>query len=152
MDNDHFCNHSFSYPKEAPNDIRAALASEEMLFGILNIFSHTNVGQYECIGKQTWPHRKKVKCQCKTIILATLVDLPSPKIDLNKYSAPRHIGSGEEDFWRFYNIWTWRPSWSMDRHLFRNLLFSRAKEAPYENKAKLAQRLQRRSLKMLTDA
>ena len=41
----------------------------------------------------------------------------------------------------------------MDRHLFRNLLFSRAKEAPYENKTKLAQQLQRRScLKMLTDA
>ena len=53
MDGDHFSNHSFSYPKEAPNDIRAALASEEKLFGILNIFSHTNVGQYECIGKQT---------------------------------------------------------------------------------------------------
>ena len=29
---------------------------------------------YKCIGKQTWPCHKKVKCQCKTIILATLVD------------------------------------------------------------------------------
>ena len=38
MDGDHFSNHSFSYPMEAPNDIRAALASEEKLFGILNIF------------------------------------------------------------------------------------------------------------------
>ena len=38
MDCDHFSNHSFSYPKEAPHDIRPALASEEKLFEILNIF------------------------------------------------------------------------------------------------------------------
>ena len=78
-----FSNHLFSYPKEAPHDIRAALASEEKLFEILNIFSIQMWGQYECIGKQTWPHHKKVKCQCMTIIFATLVDLPSPKIWAN---------------------------------------------------------------------
>ena len=33
---------------------------------------------YKCIGKQTWPCRKKVKCQYTTFILAILVDLPSP--------------------------------------------------------------------------
>ena len=39
-------------------------------------FYHTNVwGPYKCIWKQTWPHCKKVKRQCTTIILATLVDL-----------------------------------------------------------------------------
>ena len=46
-------------------------------------FSHTNVWcQYKCTGKQIWPCRRKVKCQCTctTIILATLVDLPSPMI------------------------------------------------------------------------
>ena len=44
-------------------------APEEKLFEILNIFP------YKCIRKQNWPHGKKVKCQCTTIILATLVDL-----------------------------------------------------------------------------
>ena len=41
-------------------------------------FFHTNVwGPYKCIQKQTWPHRKKVRFQCTTIILATLVALLS---------------------------------------------------------------------------
>ena len=31
----------------------------------------------------TWPSRKKVKCQCMTIILATLVDPLSPMIYAN---------------------------------------------------------------------
>ena len=31
----------------------------------------------------TWPCRKKVKCQCMTIILATLVDPLSPMIYAN---------------------------------------------------------------------
>ena len=52
-------------------------APEEKSIEILNFF------QYKCIGKQTWPCRKKVKCQCMTIILATLVDLPSPMIYAN---------------------------------------------------------------------
>ena len=44
-------------------------------------FSRINVwGQYKCTGNQTWPHCKKVQCQCTTIILATLVDLQSPLI------------------------------------------------------------------------
>ena len=37
-------------------------------------FSHSNVwGSYKCIGKQTWPCRKKVKRKRTTILLATLV-------------------------------------------------------------------------------
>ena len=52
----------------------------------------------------------------------------------------------------FYHIWAWRPSWSTDRDHFSNFSFPHPKEAPYEIRAKLAQRLQRRSrLKMLTD-
>ena len=44
-------------------------------------FSHTNVRYpYKCIGKQTWPRRKKVKRQCTTNILAILVELSSPII------------------------------------------------------------------------
>ena len=46
-------------------------APEEKLFEILNIFP------YKSIGKETWPHREKVKCQCMTIILAVMVYLLS---------------------------------------------------------------------------
>ena len=35
---------------------------------------------YKCTEKQTWPCRKKVKCQCTTIILAIMVDPPFPMI------------------------------------------------------------------------
>ena len=52
---------------------------------------------YKCIRKQTWPCRKKVKYQCMTIILATLVDPLSPMIYAN--IQPQSIlGSREEDF------------------------------------------------------
>ena len=51
-----------------------------------------------------------------------------------------------------YHIWTWWPSWSMDRNHFSKFSFPQPKEAPYKIWAKLAQGLQRRShLKMLTD-
>ena len=46
---------------------------EEKLFEILNIFPIQ-------MHKQNWPYRKKVKCQCTTIILAILVLLLFPKI------------------------------------------------------------------------
>ena len=52
---------------------------------------------YKCIGKQTWPCRKKVKCQCMTIILAILVDPPSLMI-YAKIEPQGILGSGEEDF------------------------------------------------------
>ena len=63
-------------------------------------FSNTNVWcPYKCIGKQTWPHRKKVKFQCTTIILAILVDLSSPMIHVWAKIQPQGIlGSGEGDF------------------------------------------------------
>ena len=35
---------------------------------------------YKCIRKQNWPYCKKVKCQCTTIILASLVELLFPMI------------------------------------------------------------------------
>ena len=60
-------------------------------------FATTNVwGPYKWIGKQTWLHRKKVKRQCTTIILATLVDLPSPMI-CAKFQPQSILGSGEEN-------------------------------------------------------
>ena len=52
---------------------------------------------YECIGKQTWPCRKKVKCQRTTVLLAILVDLQSPMIPA-KIQPQGILGSGEEDF------------------------------------------------------
>ena len=58
------------------------------------------MGQYKCIGKQTWPRRKKVKRQYTTIILATLVDLSSPMI-CAKIQPQGILISGEEDFKKF---------------------------------------------------
>ena len=52
---------------------------------------------YKCIGKQIWPCRKKVKCQCTTIILAILIDPISPMI-YAKIQPQGILGSGEEDF------------------------------------------------------
>ena len=40
--------------------------------------------------------RKKVKCQCMTIILAILVDLPSPML-YAMIQSQGILGSGEED-------------------------------------------------------
>ena len=49
------------------------------------------------IGKQTWPCRKKVKCQYTTFILAILVDLVSP-MTYAKIQPQGILGSREEDF------------------------------------------------------
>ena len=51
---------------------------------------------YQCIGKQTWPSCKEVKRQCTTIILATLIDLPSSIICAN--IQPQGILYSGEDF------------------------------------------------------
>ena len=106
---------------------------------------------YKCIGKQTWPCRKKVKRQRMTILLAILVDLPS-RWFLQRFSPKAFSVLEEKIFKGFYHIWAWRPSWSTDLDHFSNFSFPHPKEAPYEIWAKLAQRFQRRSrLKMLTD-
>ena len=52
---------------------------------------------YKCIGKQTWPCRKKVKCQYTTFILAILVDLLFP-MAYAKIQPQGILRSGEEDF------------------------------------------------------
>ena len=65
---------------------------QHWLFEILYIFL-----PYESIEKQTWPRRKKVKCQYTTIILALIVDLPS-LIIYEKIQPQGILGSGEEDF------------------------------------------------------
>ena len=52
------------------------------------------------IGKQTWPPRKKVKCQCKIFSLATLIDLPFLTV-CAKIQPQGILSSGEEDFLRF---------------------------------------------------
>ena len=79
MDHVHFSNLSFSCPRRLcmkfeqhwPRGFRG-----KVIWNYQHFF-HTNVsGPYKCIQKQTWPRRKKVKCQCMTIILATLVDRP----------------------------------------------------------------------------
>ena len=115
-------------------------------------FSHTNVWcLYKCIGKQTWPRRKKGKRQCTTIILATLVG-SLPRWFVQRFSPKTSSVLEMKIFKDFYHIWAWRPSWSTYRDHFSNLTFPQPKETPYETWTKLAQRLQRRSrLKMLMD-
>ena len=68
---DHLSNLSFPQPKEAPYEIWAKLAQRLQMRGRLKFCTFF---PYKCIRKQNWPYRKKVKCQCTTIILATLVD------------------------------------------------------------------------------
>ena len=79
MDRDHFSNRSPSlrtlhmkFEQHWPRGFRGEVVWNSQHF------SHTNVWcPYNCIGKQTWPRRKKVKRQHTTIILIILVDLPS---------------------------------------------------------------------------
>ena len=59
-------------------------------------FSYINVlGPYNCMGKQIWPCRKKVKLQSRTIILAMVVDLLSLMI-CAKIRLHGSFGSGED--------------------------------------------------------
>ena len=52
---------------------------------------------YQCIRKQNWPHGKKGKCQCTTIILVTLVDLQFLMIYI-KIQPQGILGFGEQVF------------------------------------------------------
>ena len=88
---DHFSNLSFPQPKEAPYEICARLAQRRSRLKFWIFFP------YKCIRKQNWPHCKKVKCQCTTIILATLVDLQFPMIYV-KIQPQEILGFGEQDF------------------------------------------------------
>ena len=74
---DHFSNLLFPLPKVAPYEIWAQLAQRLQRRSCLKFWTFF---PYICIRKQNWPYRKKVKCQCTTIILAILVALLFPKI------------------------------------------------------------------------
>ena len=77
---------------------------EEVIWNYQQFF-HTNVlGPYKCIRKQTWPRHKKVKWQCTTIILATLVDLPSPMF-VQRFSLKDFF------FWLSWGLTTRQPLW-----------------------------------------
>ena len=61
-----FCSPAPKRPQHWPGGFRKVVWNSQH-------FSHTNVwGPYKCIGKQTWPHCKKVKRKCTNIILAQL--------------------------------------------------------------------------------
>ena len=99
-DRDHFSNLSFHWLKKAQYEIWANLAQWLQRRRNLKFskFSYSNVwGSYKCIGKQTWPCRKKVKCQRTIILLAILVDLSFPMI-CAKIQPQGILGSGEENF------------------------------------------------------
>ena len=93
----HFSNLSFPQPKDGPYKIWAKLAQrlQRRSFEILNIFP------IQMHKEANWPSRKKVKCQCTTIILATLVDLLFPMIYV-KIQPEGILGLGEQDFLRFF--------------------------------------------------
>ena len=103
LDGNHFSNLLFPYPRGeggggGGGGLQMNLSNigsetpEEQSFETRNIFPIQ-----KCIGKQTWPCRKNVKCQCVTIILAILVDLLSPMI-YAKIQPQGILGSGEEYF------------------------------------------------------
>ena len=94
MNCDHFSNLSFPQPKEAPYEIWAKLAQRLQRRSRLKFWIFF---PYKCIRKQNWPHGKKVKCQCTTIILATLGDLQFPMIYV-KIQPQGILGFGEQDF------------------------------------------------------
>ena len=98
-DRNHFSSLEFPCLKEALQEIWATLAQRLQRRSHLKFSkcSHTIVrGPYKCIGKQTWHCRKK-KCQRIIIVLATLVDLLSPRVCV-KIQHQSILGSGEEDF------------------------------------------------------
>ena len=79
IDHTHFSNLSFFCPRRLRMKFEQHWPGGFRGKAIWNYqhFFHTNVwSPYKCIEKQTWPRCKKVKCQCMTIILATLVDRP----------------------------------------------------------------------------
>ena len=94
MNCDHFSNLSFPQPKEVPYEIWAKLAQRLQRRSRLKFWIFF---PYKCIRKQNWPQGKKVKCQCKTIILATLGDLQFPMIYV-KIQPQGILGFGEKDF------------------------------------------------------
>ena len=97
MDHTHFSNLSFSCPLRLHMKFEQHWLRSFRGKAIWNYqhFFHTNVwGPYKCIQKQTWPCRKKVKCQCMTIILATLVDRPFQMI-YAKIQLQAIVGFGE---------------------------------------------------------
>ena len=107
-------------------------------------FSHTDVWlPHKCIGKQPWPRRKKVKSQWRTIILATLVDRPSPMI-CARFSSKACSVLEKKIFKGFYYIWAWQPSWLMDRD-FLAIVHSPAPRRHHMKFEQQAKRLQRRS-------
>ena len=77
-----------------PEDICKDSAKRQFSFGEEDFWRFF---PYKCIGKQTWPSSKKVKCQHTIILLAMLVDLPSPMIPA-KVQPQGILGSGVEDF------------------------------------------------------
>ena len=49
-----------------------------------------------------------------------------------KFQDHRTSGSGEEDFYGFYHIRAWRPSWSCDLDHLYKLSVTLLKEAPHK--------------------
>ena len=92
MDSNHFSNLSFPCHREAPNEIWATLAQRRKRRSHLKFPTYL---PYKSIGKQIWPRRKKVKCQCTTINYFSYFSRPPIPDNLCKDSATKHPW-----FWR----------------------------------------------------
>ena len=118
MDGNYFSNLSFPCPREVPNKISATVAQRLQRRSCLKC---SKLFQYTCIVKQTWPCHKKVKCQCMTIILANLADLPSLMI-YAKFQLQGILDSGE-DFLKDLPYMGMATILVKDRNHFSNLSF-----------------------------
>ena len=106
-DRDNFSNLLFPHTKVAPYEIWTKLAQRLQRISrlkLLTIFPFKCIDSYKCIGKRTWPCRKKVKRQRTTILLAPLVDLSSPMIHA-KIQPQRHPRLWRRRFLKVFTIY-----------------------------------------------
>ena len=109
MNHAHFSNLSFSCPRRLRMKFEQHWPGGFRGKAIWNYqhFFHTNVWDpYKCIQEQTWPRCKKVKCQCMTIILATLVDCPFPKDSATSWG---FWGKAIWNYQHFFHTNVWDP-------------------------------------------
>ena len=66
------------------------------------------------------------------VIIYTKYDGQESPMLHTKFRGNWPASSGEEDFYGFYHIWAWRPSWSCDLDHLYKLSFPLAKEAPHK--------------------
>ena len=95
----------------------------------LEIYS-LSIFPYKNKRDQILPCCKISQGQPRVIIGTYLVVLKQP-MPHTKFQRHRPFGS-RKDFYRFYHIWAWRPSWSCDINHLYSLSFPHPMEAPHK--------------------